>query len=645
MCGIAGIYSSNKTREKIIHIASEMASAIAYRGPDDSGVWADKNTNIALSHQRLSIVDLSSNGHQPMSSGCSRYTIVFNGEIYNHLFLRKKLIESNAQYSFRGNSDTEVLLLAIEVWGIKAALKKCEGMFAIALWDSLDKKLFLARDRFGEKPLYYGNVGKDFVFGSELKALKAHPNFDNSLDRSSITNFLRYSYIHSPKSIYSNISKLQAGNILCIDFEKNVKTISSYWSLEDPTAFQSRDEPINKSLILKELHQKLDDAVASQIIADVPVGAFLSGGVDSSLIVALMQGHSNRPINTFSIGFTDPAYDESEYANEVSKRLGTSHTELIVSPAELLDVIPRMSDIYDEPFADSSQVPTFLVCNLARKDVKVVLTGDGGDEVFGGYNRHRWADSAWSRMRHLPIWLRQSLSVIISIPSEQRINKIYSIVEFLIPIRYKMRLPGEKIHKVSRSLSKLNIEDLYQCLTSLWEQADDIVLGNQEVDNNFPNIYGNSNAEQMMFLDLGIYLPGDILTKVDRASMSIGLEARVPFLNHNVVEFAWNMPLEMKIYNGQGKWALRQLLNKYLPSSLINRPKMGFGIPIDSWLRNELFEWSLELLDENLIRSDGYFKYEEIKKIWLEHQSGKYNHHHKLWNILMFQTWLHSGKS
>jgi len=645
MCGIAGIYSPNKTREKITYIASEMASAINYRGPDDSGVWADKNTNIALSHQRLSIVDLSSNGHQPMRSGCSRYTIVFNGEIYNHHFLRKKLIESNPKYTFRGNSDTEVLLLAIMAWGIKAALQKCEGMFAIALWDCLERKLFLARDRFGEKPLYYGNVGKDFVFGSELKALKAHPNFDDSLDRGSITNFLRYSYIPSPKSIYSNISKLQAANILCLDFEKNEKTISSYWSLERATEFKNRDDPINKSLILKELHQKLDDAVASQIIADVPVGAFLSGGVDSSLIVALMQGHSNRPINTFSIGFTDPAYDESEYANEVSRRLGTRHTELIVSPVELLDVIPRISDIYDEPFADSSQVPTFLVCNLARKDVKVVLSGDGGDEVFCGYNRYRWAESTWSRMRHLPRWLSQSLSLIISLPSEQRINKIYSIIEFLIPIRYKMRLPGEKIHKVSRSLSKLNIEDLYRCLTSLWEQADEIVLGNQEVDNNHPNIYGNSIAEQMMFLDLGIYLPGDILTKVDRASMSVGLEARVPFLNHNVVEFAWNMPLEMKIYNGQGKWALRQLLKKYLPSYLINRPKMGFGVPIDSWLRNELFEWSLELLDENLIRSDGYFKYEEIKKIWLEHQSGKYNHHHKLWNILMFQTWLHSGKS
>ena len=642
MCGIAGIYSPIKSHEKIINIASRMASAISYRGPDDSGVWADKKANIALSHRRLSIVDLSSNGHQPMMSQCSRYIIVFNGEIYNHHKLRKKLIKSNANFIFKGNSDTEVLLLAISTWGIKVALQESEGMFSIALWDSIEKKLFLARDRFGEKPLYYGNIGKDFVFGSELKALKAHPDFKNGLDRDSITNFLRYSYVPSPKSIYDDICKLPAAHILCVDFQKDTQTISSYWSLESLSKIENSSNLINQDDILNELHQKLDEVVSSQTLADVPVGAFLSGGIDSSLIVALMQNHSRSPINTFSIGYSEPAYDESKYAREVSKRLGTNHTELVVSPRKLIEVLPMMSHIYDEPFADSSQVPTFLVSSLARKDVKVALSGDGGDEVFGGYNRYRWADSVWSKMRYFPAWFRRALSMIISVPSEKRFNQIYSLIKFIVPMRYKMRLPGEKIHKVSRSLAALNIEDLYYCLTSLWERADDIVIGSNEIKNNFLIIHGESSAEKLMFLDLGIYLPGDILTKVDRAAMSVGLETRIPFLNHKVVEFAWNMPLEMKLRKGQGKWALRQLLNKYLPIELIDRPKMGFGIPIDSLLRNELFDWSLELLDENLIRSDGYFKYEKINNIWLEHQSGKYNHHHKLWNILMFQNWLHS---
>jgi asparagine synthase (glutamine-hydrolysing) len=637
MCGIAGIFSQKKQRNILSEIATKMALAVSYRGPDDSGVWVDNNENIALSHRRLSIIDISNNGHQPMKSGCERYVLVFNGEIYNYIQLRKELEEVSFQ-RWKGNSDTEVLIQCISEWGLKATLKKCRGMFALGLWDHKEKKLCLARDRFGEKPLYYGDIGKDFVFGSELKALQAHPDFNNSLNREALANFLRFSYVPSPSSIFNGIFKLPPANILSIDFPSGTKRLSSYWSLEEPSYLATQ---VEEAGILNELHEKLSKSVSEQMIADVQVGAFLSGGIDSSLIVALMQKNSMNTVKTFSIGFSDKEYDESHYAQKVSKILGTDHYELILSPDELLKVVPRIKTIYDEPFADSSQVPTFLVSKLAVNEVSVCLSGDGGDEVFGGYNRYRWTNDVWSRMITLPLWLRKLISKIIFIPSEYRWKQIYSLVEFLLPLKYKMRLPGEKIHKVAVSLAALDVEDLYLCLTSLWKEADNIVLGAKNDVAKYPHINARSLAEKMMFLDLGIYLPGDILTKVDRAAMSVSLETRVPFLNHNLVEFAWNMPLHMKIKNGESKWALRQLLLRYLPIELINRPKMGFGVPIDSWLRGPLKSWAKELIDEELIRNDGYFKYEKVLMIWNEHQSGKFNHHHKLWNILMFQSWLH----
>jgi asparagine synthase (glutamine-hydrolysing) len=637
MCGISGIYSLEKSSDLLKSIAFNMSKSMAHRGPDDEGIWHDKGNNLALSHRRLSIIDTSDGGHQPMTSKCGRYTIVFNGEIYNHHFLRKKLqVDINAKW--QGGSDTEVLLLAIASWGLKSALKQSEGMFALALWDSVEQKLFLARDRFGEKPLYYGDIGKDFVFGSELKALRLHPEFNNEVDRNSITSFLQYSYIPSPKSIYKNIYKLPPAHILSVNLKNGQKQKISYWSLDN----NLQNEVFDRELLLSQLKLKLDSAISDQMLADVPVGAFLSGGIDSSLIVALMQEQSSKPIRTFSIGFSDSKYDESLYAREVSRHLGTKHSELIVSPKELLDVVPKLPVLYDEPFGDSSQVPTFLLSKLARDDVKVALSGDGGDEVFGGYNRHLWSQNIWGRMRKLPLWLRRYLGFILSLPNEQRWNQIYSLLEFIVPIRYRIRLPGEKMKKVAISLSALSIEDLYECLTSLWIDAEKIVINPDNSERNIIDIKGNSIAEKMMFLDLGIYLPGDILTKVDRAAMGVSLETRIPFLNHKVVEFAWNMPLEMKIYNGESKWALRRILENYIPSKLINRPKMGFGVPIDSWLRGPLLDWSKDLLSAELIKKDGYFDYGEIQKIYLEHQSGKYNHHHKLWNILMFQIWLHN---
>ena len=633
MCGIAGIYSKNKSLDSLNTIAKNMANAISHRGPDDSGLW--QKECIALSHRRLSIVDLSNAGHQPMISHCGRYVIVFNGEIYNHISIRKELTNLNKNIKWCGESDTEVLLTAIVFWGIEKTLSKCEGMFAIAVWDKADQKLFLARDRFGEKPLYYGYINKDFVFASELKSLKMHTDFDNEIDREAIAKYLKLSYIPQPFTIYKGILKLPPANILCMDFSKNTKNIFPYWKL---SSVQNKELP-DSNFILETLHKNLNNAVRDQMVADVPVGAFLSGGIDSSLIVSLMQKNANKSVKTYTIGYEDDNYNESSYAKLVAQHLGTSHTELILSPKDLLDVVPKLPLLYDEPFADSSQVPTFLISQLARNSVSVALSGDGGDEVFGGYNRHIWTKDVWNKIHLLPKWLKSVIRVILATPSENRWNQIYSLLEFIIPKRYRMRLPGEKIHKMSKTLSALNVEELYYSLTSIWNNAESVVLGFEKNSNQVLSTIGRNSTEKIMFLDLNHYLPGDILTKVDRASMGVSLETRAPFLNHNVVEYAWNMPLNMKIQNGKGKWALRKILENYIPNNLIERPKMGFGVPIDSWLRGPLKNWSNDLLNEKKIRDDGYLDFKKVDLIRKEHQSGQ-NHHHKLWNILMFQSWL-----
>lgn len=644
MCGITGFWTS-RNDGGFEHIAQCMANAMTHRGPDDCGVWSDPESGLFLAHRRLSILDLSPAGHQPMGSACGRYVIIFNGEIYNFAEIRKEIEQTGYAHTWRGHSDTEILLAGFSLWGLEATLKRCVGMFAIALWDREEHKLYLARDRFGEKPLYYGQAGDAFVFGSELKALGAHPGFGASVDRQSLALYLQYSYVPEPRSIYAGISKLLPGHILCVEDCGKKTSLTPYWSVREVLAQAQTSVFQDERTSLDRLHDLLNQAVAQQMVADVPVGAFLSGGIDSSLIVALMRQNARAPIHTFSIGFTEAAYDESAQARAVAQHLGTEHSELIVTSDDLLGVVPRLPHLYDEPFGDSSQVPTFLVAQLARSKVTVCLSGDAGDEVFGGYNRYRWAESFWRRVAAVPLPMRQAGASILSLLSPQQWDKFYEVFENALAERFRMRLPGEKIHKFARALSSRNERDLYARVTSLWDNPASVVLQARDVNAilDAPDCL-TSVAERMMYLDQMTYLPGDILVKVDRAGMGVSLESRIPFLDHRVIEYAWGLPLSMKVRHGQGKWALRQLLDRYLPRELVDRPKMGFGVPIETWLRGPLKSWAESLLDETRLRSEGYFETEAIRKLWTQHLDGSRNWHHRLWNVLMFQAWLEQQK-
>ncbi len=637
MCGIAGVLGpGTAVAEPILRL---MAAELTHRGPDDSGVWCDATAGIGFGHARLSIIDLSRAGHQPMQSAANRYAIAFNGEIYNYRLLRAELERELDRASWRGHSDTETLLAGFERWGIEATLKRCVGMFALAVWDRDERTLILARDRLGEKPLFYGWQGNTFLFGSELKALRVHPAFHAEVDPDSVARFLRFGYVPAPRSIYRGINKVPPGMLLRLRAGERELTAVPYWSLlEVVRAGLASPFKGSEAEAIDALEARLTEAITLQQIADVPLGAFLSGGVDSSVIVALMQAHASRPVRSFTIGFREGQYDEAAHARAVAAHLGTDHTELYVTPDEARAVIPRLPRLYDEPFADVSQIPTFLVSQLARRDVTVSLSGDAGDELFGGYNRYAWA----RRLLRVPLPVRRLASVALRAASPQQWDRIFGWVRPVLPATLRVRMPGDQAHKLARVLGGPSDAAMYERMVSIWQ--DPAEAGARGADSTLASRWSDvaradSPEHRMMALDMLTYLPDDILCKVDRAAMGVSLETRVPFLDHRVVEFAWQLPLRMKVRGGQGKWILRQLLHRYVPPDLVERPKMGFGVPIDSWLRGPLREWAEDLLAESSLRAAGDLDPIRVRERWREHLSGRRNWQYQLWTVLMLQAW------
>ena len=654
MCGITGIFG-NLRKEEFDSSIHEMSATLNHRGPDDAGTWINEENGVAFGHQRLSIIDLSSAGHQPMVSQCGRFTTVFNGEIYNHLQLRDKLNTSANKQSWKGHSDTETLVTAFSQWGIEKTLQQLVGMFAIAVWDFKEKRLFLIRDRFGEKPLYYGWSNGVFLFGSELKALQKYKRFSNQIDRGALSLYMKYMYVPTPYSIFRDIYKLEPGCILQIDKGTKPPTLPLFAPFRDQGINIAQWYPISnmaqagqKNLITDQndavdlIEKTLLESVRSQLISDVPLGAFLSGGIDSSVITALMQKVCKDPVKTFTIGFEESSFNEAIYAKEVSRHLGTEHHELYVTSSDAFKVIPHLPTLYDEPFADSSQIPTYLASKLARESVTVSLSGDAGDELFGGYNRYLWGSRVWNKVRWMPLIVRQTLGVAINKIS---VNTWDSIGNSL-PNSSRVSLMGDKAHRMAHRLKNVkSLDDVYHSLVTEGYKEDGLVVNDKaalitKLDNN-DIVSGIVDFEhRMMLLDSLTYLPDDILTKVDRAAMGVSLETRIPFLDYRVAELAWRLPLDTKINNGETKWPIRQVLYKYVPKVLIERPKAGFAIPVGQWIRGPLREWAADLLNEERIRREGYFNPELVQQLWQQHLSGKYDWTPRLWAILMFQAWL-----
>lgn len=640
MCGIAGVLGRPRSTRNPAELATAMAARLIHRGPDDCGSWTDDSAGVALAHRRLSVIDTSIGGHQPMLSPSGRYTIVYNGEVYNFRAIREELARQSV--GFRTESDTEVLLAAIETWGLEAALRKMTGMFAFALWDSRERALMLVRDRLGEKPLYFGVLDGYLAFASELKAFRAIPRFDDHIDPLALHLFTRYAYVPAPRTILAAIRKLPPGHTATVrlhDDETLRVHLNAYWRADQHVAerLMSYDDA------LREAEALLSRAVRSQMVADVPIGAFLSGGVDSSVVVALMQEATSIPVRTFSIGSPESAYDEAQYARAVARHLGTDHTELYVTSADALTVVPELARIYDEPFADSSQIPMVLVSRLARRHVTVALSGDGGDELFGGYNRYSFAPRVWGGARRIPRAVRATLATMMCAVPPAAWDRIESLVARSIGER-GVRLLGEKVHKLARALPAAGHEELYRRLASCWVQSP--LLGqSEETAAPWFQVPGSlepvaSFSRLMMYLDLVTYLPDDILVKVDRATMSTSLEARVPMLDHRVVEFALSLPLQHKISTSTSKRILRDIEYARVPRTLLDRPKSGLGVPIDGWLRGPLRDWAEALLSRPRLAEQGIFDAEIVRCAWDQHIAGSRPRHHELWAVLMVQAWL-----
>ncbi len=648
MCGLAGfLQAGGGDQAQMRAMAGAMAECLRHRGPDDSGAWAEDGC--ALGHRRLAVIDLSPQGRQPMASHDGRWVIAYNGEIYNYQDLRAELEELDPalKEAWRGTSDTEVFLEAVSRWGVDQATRRTNGMFAFALWDRRERLLHLGRDRLGEKPLYYAWMGKHFLFGSELKALRAHPAFRASLDRGALALYMRHNYVPAPYCIYEGVAKLPPASLLTISPERpgEIPEPRAYWSVRQVCeAGTARPFAGSEDEALAELEALLLEAVEMRMVADVPLGAFLSGGIDSSTVVALMQARSPRPVKTFSIGFSEDAYNEAPYAKAVARHLGTEHTELYVTPEEAMAVVPRLPRLYDEPFSDSSQIPTFLVAELARRFVTVSLSGDAGDELFGGYERYFWGRDIWAKTGWLPYPGRRLAAGLLEALPRGALSAALAPLRRWLPAAAARRDPGELAQRVAGYLKVREPVAMYRRLVSHWRPEDGLVVGGAEPPtplserSQWPAF--NDFLLRMMYLDLITYLPDDILVKVDRAAMGVSLESRIPLLDHRVVEFAWRLPSSLKVRGGKGKWLLRRLLYKYVPPELVERPKKGFGVPIDHWLRGPLKEWAAELIAPERIQRQGYLKAGVVQRAWREHQEQVKDWHYWLWDVLMFQLWL-----
>lgn len=644
MCGIAGLIGLNRSDEELNLTLQKMGKAIIHRGPDSNGTWVDSTTRLGFVHQRLSIQDLSPLGHQPMHSEDKRFTIIFNGEIFNFLELQKKL--SALGQTFKGHSDTEVLIAAITHWGLKDTLKQCKGQFAIALFDHQKQTLDLVRDRLGEKPLYYGYLNNEFIFASELKAIIAaqEENKKPKINMSALGTYLRYGYISAPHSIFEGIHKIEPGTIVTLQLDKLVEmqfaqTQEDFWSLSDTYSKLSRQLIQDEKQALSQLDTTLNGVVNQQSIADVPLGAFLSGGIDSSLVSACLQANSDKPIDTFTIGFHEKGFNEAEHAKKIAQHIGSKHHELYLNAQDILDVVPKLPSLYDEPFADSSQIPMYLVSQLARENVTVCLSGDGGDELFAGYNRYIQTQKMFGKLKKIPSPIRHILAKGLTSVAPGQWDNVYELANKMLR-RTGGANTGVKIHKLCNLMSVPDLSSAYRYLCGYWQNPQELLQ--QKIDE--PELGNHLDFEEnfldaAMYWDQQWYIPGDNLVKTDRASMGVSLEMRLPLLDKDMVEFAWQIPNSMKVKNGDSKWLLRQLLYQYVPQSLIDRPKMGFSIPIAHWLRNELREWCESLLNPELLASQGIFNVEVLTETYQQHLSGKFDHANKLWTVLQFQAW------